>query len=466
MPFVFYDTETSGSNIRYDQVLQFAAIKTDDDFNEQASIDLRSQRLPYVIPHPKALEVTHITPQMLESAQTSAYDFAHQVHAQIKAWSPATWAGQNILKFDREIMRSMFWMNLLDPYVTSDKRCVELDILPVLRFIHTVDPTAFVVPLHPDTGRHVFKLDRVAPLNGFVSTGAAHDALVDVRATIYMAQMVRDRRPELFALATSCASITRNQALLANEPVLRMLTYFGVPKVLEITRVAQHPTNNKQSAAFNLAYDPTPWLDAPADLIAQNLFGADTPFQMIKANHQPVLMPLEVSCLVPTDAIDPEVRAARAALIHQNMGFQERVQEAMKINADGFEHSANIEEQIYDGFPSWADKDRTRQWHRLSWPKKMEAVASFEDPRLRAIATRLIFAHAPHAMSPSFRARIEEAVIKSRLLSTDENAPWTTLASATAGLETVEDPTMKALIGDWLESLRTQAQGRLNAIAA
>jgi len=30
MPFIFYDTETTGTPTSFDQILQFAAIKTDD----------------------------------------------------------------------------------------------------------------------------------------------------------------------------------------------------------------------------------------------------------------------------------------------------------------------------------------------------------------------------------------------------------------------------------------------------
>ena len=33
MAFVFYDTETTGISTCFDQILQFAAIKTDDDLN-------------------------------------------------------------------------------------------------------------------------------------------------------------------------------------------------------------------------------------------------------------------------------------------------------------------------------------------------------------------------------------------------------------------------------------------------
>lgn len=41
MAFVFYDTETTGSDIFYDQILQFAAIRTDDTLNEIERFEIR-----------------------------------------------------------------------------------------------------------------------------------------------------------------------------------------------------------------------------------------------------------------------------------------------------------------------------------------------------------------------------------------------------------------------------------------
>ena len=34
MSYVFYDTETTGNKTAYDQILQFAAIRTDSELNE------------------------------------------------------------------------------------------------------------------------------------------------------------------------------------------------------------------------------------------------------------------------------------------------------------------------------------------------------------------------------------------------------------------------------------------------
>lgn len=45
MPYVFYDTETTGTKTAFDQILQFAAIRTDDDLCELDRFNIRC-RLP------------------------------------------------------------------------------------------------------------------------------------------------------------------------------------------------------------------------------------------------------------------------------------------------------------------------------------------------------------------------------------------------------------------------------------
>jgi len=70
MPYVFYDTETTGTETAFDQILQFAAIKTDDEFVELDRFDIRCRLLPHVVPSPGALRVTKVTPAMLAKTTT------------------------------------------------------------------------------------------------------------------------------------------------------------------------------------------------------------------------------------------------------------------------------------------------------------------------------------------------------------------------------------------------------------
>ena len=55
MGFVFFDTETTGLRHGFDQIVHFAAIRTDNDLNEVDRFEARSRLLPHVVPHPSAL---------------------------------------------------------------------------------------------------------------------------------------------------------------------------------------------------------------------------------------------------------------------------------------------------------------------------------------------------------------------------------------------------------------------------
>ena len=65
MSFVFYDTETTGTNTSFDQILQFGAIRTDHELQELERFEIRCRLLPYVVPSPEALCVTGISVEQL-----------------------------------------------------------------------------------------------------------------------------------------------------------------------------------------------------------------------------------------------------------------------------------------------------------------------------------------------------------------------------------------------------------------
>ena len=69
MPYVFYDTETTGIETDFDQILQFAAIRTDDNLTEVDRFSIRCRLLPHVVPSPGALRLTHVTPAMLRDCK-------------------------------------------------------------------------------------------------------------------------------------------------------------------------------------------------------------------------------------------------------------------------------------------------------------------------------------------------------------------------------------------------------------
>jgi exodeoxyribonuclease-1 len=53
MDFIFYDLETTGLSHAFDQPLQFAAIRTDENFVEKERVKIRCQLAPHILPSPR-----------------------------------------------------------------------------------------------------------------------------------------------------------------------------------------------------------------------------------------------------------------------------------------------------------------------------------------------------------------------------------------------------------------------------
>lgn len=77
--FAFYDFETTGTSPAFDQPLQFAAILTDDAFNQVERVDIRCRLAPHILPAPWALAITGVSPeQLLDTTLPSWFEFSHQ----------------------------------------------------------------------------------------------------------------------------------------------------------------------------------------------------------------------------------------------------------------------------------------------------------------------------------------------------------------------------------------------------
>jgi exodeoxyribonuclease I len=81
MTFIFYDTETTGLNAAFDQITQFAAVVTDDQFNIREELDLRCRLRPHQIGSPGAMRVTKVGPKTIQSAPLSNYEMTEQIRA-------------------------------------------------------------------------------------------------------------------------------------------------------------------------------------------------------------------------------------------------------------------------------------------------------------------------------------------------------------------------------------------------
>lgn len=489
MNYVFYDTESSGTSTRFDQVLQFAAVVTDEDFNEIDTLNVRCRLLPHVVPAVDALLVTGVNPYDLASQPLSAFEMACLVHEKMRTWGPAVYIGQNTLKFDEEILRETFYQNLLDPYVTTARGSIRADLLHILRAAHTADPDVIQITT-TEKGNPSFKLDRIATLNGFPNHDA-HDALGDVRATIYMARLIRERAPGTWGRMMSNADPKRAAELIERNRLVSLLTYFGKPKLVEATRLAAQPGNPKQVALFDVSVDPTPWLDLEAEDIARAMGwkgpkaapvdtsaesedevlpprGAQgpSPFHIVRTNAMPcVFVPGEPGAPVSDgDALERDVLIRRLDRIHGHPRFKDTVAAALELRS-AFPKSPHIEEQIYDGFPSNEDKNRMRAFHATrSWAERLEIASGFQDIRLRKLGNRLIHANAPEVLPASLEAAATRAMVNDRILAQGK-VPWTTLGAAKASLEGREDTAEIMEIRRWFAEFEEAVKARLEPVS-
>lgn len=188
--YLFYDLETTGLNKAFDQILHFAAIRTDLNFNELKRYELKVKLNPDVTPSPYAMLTHHMRLKDIAEG-ISEYDAAKQIHQWMN--EPGTISlGYNTLSFDDEFLRFTFYRNLLAPYTHQfANQCARMDIYPATLVYFLYKNSVLKWPIKE--GRVSLKLEEINNANQFV-TGRAHHAMVDVEATLALAKVLFQER--------------------------------------------------------------------------------------------------------------------------------------------------------------------------------------------------------------------------------------------------------------------------------
>src|SRR5580658_3679234 len=134
MGFVFYDTETTGTDAAFDQILQFAAIHTDPQLNELERFEIRCRLSPHIVPAPGAMHLTRVpAARLFDPGLCSHYEMMCRVRARLLAWSPALFIGYNSLQFDEHLLRQAFYKSLHPPYLTNSDGNSRSDALRIVQ---------------------------------------------------------------------------------------------------------------------------------------------------------------------------------------------------------------------------------------------------------------------------------------------------------------------------------------------
>ena len=439
----WYDYETTGINPRSDRALQMAGIRTDADLNEiEAPVNIYCQPSDDILPHPAACVITGITPGRLAEQGLCEADFMTRVHAQLAA--PGTCgAGYNTLRFDDEVTRYSLYRNFFDPYAREwQGGNSRWDLIDVVRAAYALRPEGIVWP--EDDGRVTLKLERLTAANG-IAHGQAHDALSDVRATIALARLVRDKQPRLYAYLFGLRGKQQVQEQIRlMQPLVHISGRFSAARhyLGVVLPLAWHPQNRNALIVCDLHHDPRPLLEEDAATLRQRLYTRreellegqlPVPLKLLHINRCPVIAPLKV------------LRSEDQQRMQLDMTmFSERVQRlvdgqalwqpklATVYSGDEFAASEDPEQQLYDGFIGDRDR-RLCEQVRIAEPDQLANQRwPFDDDRL----PELLFRYRARNFTDTLTSEEQQrwlSFCRKRLTMPEYGAP-NTLQSFTAAL--------------------------------
>lgn len=435
MSLVFYDTETTGTDTFFDQILQFAAIRTDEALNEIDRFETYCRLLPYVVPAPGAVRVNSVkVSQLTDSSLPSHYEMVRSIRGRLLSWSPALFIGWNSIQFDEDLVRQAFYKTLHSPYLTNRDGNTRSDAMRVAQACSIFAPAALTFPTDKE-GQKVFKLECIAPANGF-KFDRAHEAMGDVESTIFLCRLVIERAPEIWSSFMRFSSKAAVADYITEERLFCVSdVYYGQPFSCIATAVGQNQDNTAEWYIYNLSVDPESLLSLSEDGLAARLDQLPKPLRRLKSNSAPMLFPAdEAPEFCKGRDLPLEELERRAKTLHANTALRERLIAAFESLKKAYPNSVHIEKQIYNDFFEEADEKLMDAFHEAEWPKRPGIVERFQDSRLRTIGRQLIHVERPDLLDKAIRRELDAAAVK-RLLGTGEDIPWLTLPQALKQLE-------------------------------
>jgi len=367
--FLFHDYETFGTSPALDRPAQFAALRTDADFNVIGEPEVfYCKPADDYLPQPEAVLITGITPQIARAKGENEAAFARRIHDLFTV--PKTCVlGYNNVRFDDEVTRNIFYRNFYDPYAWSwQNNNSRWDLLDVMRACYALRPDGINWPENDD-GLPSFRLEHLTKANG-IEHSNAHDAMADVYATIAMAQLVKAKQPKLFDYLYSHRNKQKLAALIdvpQMKPLVHVSGMFGAWRgnTSWVAPLAWHPENRNAVMMVDLAGDMSPLLELDADALRERLYtpkadlgeSAAVPVKLVHLNKCPVLA--QANTLRPQDAerlgINRQQCLDNLQILRDNPQVREKVL-AIFAEAEPFVPSENVDAQIYNGFFSDADR--------------------------------------------------------------------------------------------------------------
>lgn len=439
--FYWYDLETSGTDPRWDRIVQFAGLRTDAELNEVGDELCTYVSLPDdVLPNPDSTRVTGILPERTRREGISEWQAMKRILALFAAPNTCV-VGYNSLRFDDEFVRHGLYRTLMDPYAREwQNGNSRWDLIDLVRAAGALRRDGIEWP-RDEEGLPVYRLEKLTVANG-IEHGNAHDALSDVRATVGLARRIKRAQPKLFDYYLGCRDKKHARALL--EPFgARLCVHvsgmyprerYGTAPIMSLCR---HPTNSNAIVVADLSRDIEPLLECSEEEIREALYRPNNPdrppLKEVRLNRCPFVAGIEV--------LDEENWS--------RLGFDRKLirERQRRLNRPGVTHklmrvftrpprepAIDVDAALYEGFLGDADRSRCQ-----ALQKALEGGAwqdlDYGDKRLVTLAPRLKARCFSELMSDAERADWH-AFVADKLRA--QESPWWSLARFRHRLEELQ----------------------------
>ncbi|CUS48913.1 MAG: exodeoxyribonuclease I SbcB [Idiomarinaceae bacterium HL-53] len=392
--FYWHDYEAGGVNPRVDRPMQFAGIRTNAALDTVGEpLNIFCQLPADYLPHPEACLITGITPQQCQRDGYLETEFAGKIAYELA--QPNTVAvGYNNLRYDDEMTRFLFYRNFIDPYAhTWANQNSRWDLLELVRACFALRPEGIIWP-HHDDGRVSLKLEDLAKANA-LDNGQAHDALVDVYATIALAKLIKNKQPKLFDYtfnhrkkATLLPLV--NESILNGKPLVHVSGFYGATDSYckLVLPFAFHPTQPNTVLAWRLDKDPTPWLNSSIDTILEALYARDSSQNerpgliKIALNQCPFLAPSPVLSTERASKLGIDLFACQrfATIVQSQPDFRQKLTDVFQSTPE-LTPAEDVDQALYNDFFNPQSQSHMQMIRNL--PPEQLAAKDFEFSDLR-----------------------------------------------------------------------------------
>lgn len=434
MSFVFYDTETTGIETSFDQILQFAAIHTDSALNEIERFEIRCQLMTHIVPAPGAMLVTGVrAAQLFDKTLPSHYEMMCSIRKKLLEWSPSTFVGYNSIEFDEPLLRHSYYKTLHPPYLTNSSGNSRSDVLRAVQAATLFMPGKIVIPLG-ENRKPSFKLDKLAPANGFDHSNA-HDALADVEATIFLARLVSAKCPDVWSSFMRFSNKAAVADFIANEPLFCLADfYFGKPYSWLVTPLQSESIDLPDAYAFDLGVDPDALARLTDARLSRRLSDSPKPVRRIRANAAPMIFSTdEAPSTASGKGLSEEEIDRRIVCLAPNSELTNRILSCIAENKKEWPISVHVEEQLYSGFYLADDEKLLEDFHLANWADRIALINRLQDPRLQLLGHRLVHTERPELLDVDWRRQHDVAMAK-RIAYEEAEGPWLTIPKALADI--------------------------------